>query len=108
MRAKANAELSTKTIRHLRATLRAALNVAMHDGLVTRNVATLAKPPRLEKKPMQVFSVDEARAFLAAVKGHRLEALFTVTLALGLRQGEILGLGTKDIDLEAAKLHVRY
>ena len=108
MRAKANGGLSTKTIRHLRATLRAALNVALHDGLITRNVAALAKPPRLQKHPMQVFTAEDARAFLTAVKGHRLEALFTVTLALGLREGEILGLGIKDIDLEAGKLHVRF
>jgi integrase len=87
MRAKAEAGLSSKTIRHLRATLRAALNVAVHDGLIQRNVAALAKPPRLEKKPLHVFDQDEAIRFLSAVKGHRLEALFTVGLSLGLREG---------------------
>src|ERR1035438_378816 len=47
-------------------------------------------------------------AFLNVLKGHRLEALFSVTLALGLREGEALGLRWQDIDLEAAELHVSY
>ncbi|MDP8988467.1 MAG: site-specific integrase, partial [Acidobacteriota bacterium] len=37
----------------------------------------------------------------------RLEALFTVTVALGLRQGEILGLGWEHVDLVAGMLQVR-
>ena len=35
------------------------------------------------------------------------EALYTVALALGLRQGEALGLRWQDVDLEAGLLHVR-
>ena len=101
--------MRSKTIRHLRATLRAALNVAVHDGLIQRNVAALAKPPRLEKKPLHVFDQDEAIRFLSAVKGHRLEALFTVGLSLGLREGEILGLRwEEDVDLEAGSVTVNY
>ena len=108
MRAKAEAGLSSKTIRHLRATLRAALNIAVHDGLIHRNVAALAKAPRLEKKPLRVFNQEEAIRFLSAIKGHRLEALFTVGLSLGLREGEILGLRWEDVDLEAGRITVNY
>jgi integrase len=69
-------------------------------------VATLAKPPLLEKRVLRVFSLEEAAQFLEVVKGHRLEALFTVALALGLREGEILGLRWQDVDLEAGRLQV--
>jgi integrase len=41
------------------------------------------------------------------VKGDRLEALYSVALALGLRQGEALGLRWEDIDFDAATLRVR-
>jgi len=33
----------------------------------------------------------EAKKLLAAIRGDRLEALYTVALAVGLRQGEALG-----------------
>jgi integrase len=108
MMTKAEAGLSTKTIRHLRATLRAALNVAVNDGLIARNVAALAKPPKLEKRQLRVFTESEAAQFLGLVEGHRLEALFTVALALGLREGEILGLRWQDVDLEAGTLQVNH
>jgi integrase len=54
------------------------------------------------------LSPDEARAFLKAIKGRRLEALFSVALSLGLREGEVLGLRWEDVQLESASLTVRY
>ena len=100
--------LSPKTVKHLRDTLRNALNVAIKDGLIVRNAAALADPPRTERKEMQAFTPVQARQFLEEVKGHRLESLFSVALSLGLRQGEILGLRWKDVDLENRRLTVRY
>jgi len=40
----------------------------------------------------------EARKLLEVVRGHRLEALFTAAISLGLRMGECLGLQWADID----------
>jgi len=108
MRDKLNEGLSPKTVKHLRDTLRNALNVAIRDGLLVRNAAALAEPPKAVNKEMKAFTPDQARQFLDEVRGHRLEALFSVTLALGLRQGEILGLRWQDVDLERARLSVRY
>ncbi|MDP9472177.1 MAG: site-specific integrase [Chloroflexota bacterium] len=51
---------------------------------------------------------DQARAFLAAVRGDRLEALFTVALALGLRQGEALAMRWDDVDLDAGTIRIRH
>ncbi len=50
---------------------------------------------------------DEARVFVDAIKGDRLEALYYLALAVGLRQGEVLGLPWRGIDLEAEQLMVR-
>lgn len=106
MQSKAQAGLAPKSIRHFRATLRNALNVAMRDGLVARNVAALVKPPRLLKSTLHVFTREEALRFLSIVRGHRLESIFTVALSLGLREGEILGLRWQDVDLDAGRLEV--
>jgi integrase len=48
----------------------------------------------------------QASALLAAIKGHRLEALFITGLMLGLRPGELTGLGWVDLDLETGILVV--
>ncbi len=108
MKRKSEQGLSAKTVKHLRDTLRAAINVAVKDGLVVRNVAAMVVPPRAAKHEMAAFSPQDAHRFLEATRGHRLEALFSVALCLGLRQGEILGLRWADVDLDARQITVRY
>jgi integrase len=104
---KATTGLSTGSVAYQRAVLRSALNRAVRWGLVSRNVAALADPPRVRRPQVQPLNLDQARAFLDAVRGNRLEALYTVALAVGLRQGEALGLRWSDVDLEAGTLTVR-
>jgi integrase len=99
--------LSPRTVHHLRAILRAALSDAWKWGLVARNVADLVDPPRVPHEEVKVLSSDEARQLLAVVQGNRLEALYSVALALGLRQGEALGLQWEDIDFDTGTLRVR-
>ena len=90
--------LSALTVRHHRGVLRTALNVAMRWGLVERNAASLAEPPAFSRREVTPVGPREARKILSAIRDHRLEALFGITLALGLRQSEILGLRWSDID----------
>lgn len=99
--------LSPRTVRELRGVLRAALNVALRWGYVERNVAALAEPPKVEPYQARSLTASEALRFLEHVRGHRLESLFVLSLGLGLRQGELLGLRWDDVDLDAASLHVR-
>ncbi len=53
------------------------------------------------------LTADEARRLLDTARGDRLEALYSVALALGLRQGEALGLKWSDVDLDVGILRVR-
>jgi integrase len=85
---------------------RAALGQAVRYELVPRNVAAPSNPVPVPDHEMQVFTPNEAMAFLEAVRGDRLEALYGVALALGLRQGEALGLRWDDVDLDARRLSV--
>lgn len=101
------AGLSPKTIRYVHQVLRSALGVAKRWELVDRNVATLVDPPRAKRAQIRPLEPVDARRFLESVRGDRLEALYSVALALGLRQGEALGLRWQDIDLEAGVLKVR-
>jgi integrase len=87
--------------------LRAALNKAVKWGFVARNVATLVDTPGSEQQEMRFLAPEEARQFLEAIRGDRLEALYTVALAIGLRPGEALGLRWQDVNLEAGILTVQ-
>jgi integrase len=108
MNAQLEEGLSPNTVLRIRATLRRALNQAVKWGLISRNPATLVDPPRAEKFRVQPISPQEAGAILKAVADHRLSALFTLALATGLRQGEVLGLRWEDIDFDRAVLTVNF
>ena len=101
------AGLAPATVRQLHAVLHHALEQAMRDGLIGRNVAGLVSPPRASGHEMQTLAPAEARALLAAAAGERLEALYAVALSTGMRQGEMLALRWPDVDLDACSLHVR-
>jgi integrase len=99
---------SPRTRHHARAVLRTALQRAVAHGLILRNPAALAAPPRVEHREAEAWDAAQVRTFLQAVRGHRLEALFTVAVTTGLRQGELLGLRWSDVDLTAGTLTVRH
>lgn len=100
-------KLKPISVGYLHRILRSALTQAVKWELVRRNVAALVEPPRVEKVDRQVLDVEQAKAFLAAVKGNRLEALYSVGFAIGLRKGEVLGLQWNDVDLERGAVTVR-
>jgi integrase len=86
--------------------LRNALNVAIGWDLVSRNVATLADPPKAELYTLTILTPEQAYQFLDAAKVDRLEALYWVVLSLGLREGEVLGLRWQDVDFNAGTVRV--
>jgi integrase len=120
LRAKHAAGLSPKTIAHVRATLRAALNQAVRWRLIGHNPAAAVDPPRVPRREVAVLTPEEARLVLDTAakpyvpgKGQperhdRHEALWVVALSLGLRQAEVLALRWIDVDLEAETLRVAH
>jgi integrase len=89
---------SPSTRRMARATLRRALRMAEQDGLLARNAAAIAEGPKMDQREGRSLTPEQAKVFLAAVKDHRLEAAYVLTLALGLRRGEVLGLTWGDVE----------
>lgn len=103
---KSRAGLKPKSVRYILGTLRGALNQALRWQLIARNPASLVDGPRVEQYEINPMSPEDARRFLTSVRGDRLEALYSVALTMGLRQGEALGLRWQDIDLEMGYLRV--
>jgi integrase len=92
--------LSPRTVQLSLVILRRALGQAVKDGLVGRNVAKLADPPRWKRPEIKPWEPAEAARFLDAIRTERLEAAYLLALSLGLRRGEVLGLRWPDVDLE--------
>ncbi len=98
---------SPATAHQAHRTIRTALNHALRRGHLTRNVATLAVAPRVTDKDVEPYTVAEVQSLLVAAAKRRNSARWAIALALGLRQGEALGLRWKDIDLTTGMLRVR-
>ncbi|MDQ0832171.1 integrase [Streptomyces achromogenes] len=87
--------------------LRDALNRAVREELLTRNVALLVDMPKVSKDKGTAWNAREAIPFLRSVRAHRLYAACVLVLVLGLRRSEVLGLRWQDIDFEAGRFTVR-
>jgi integrase len=106
-RAKLDAGLSPATIHSIHAPLTGALKQAVRWKLLAYNVAEAVELPKLVRHEGKTFSVVEARRFLEAARGERLEALYVLAITCGLRQGELLGLGWDDVNFEMETMWVR-
>ena len=83
----------------------AALEAAVLEGKLVRNVARLVKPPEHTPRERETWSKTEVRKFLAKASSDRLHVAWRLSL-YGLRRGEVLGLRWSDIDLRAGTLTV--
>ena len=100
-------DLSPRTVQLSLVILRHALQTGVKWGLVGRNVAKLVDTPKVRRPEIKPLDLEQSRKFLDAAKGERLEALYSVALGLGLREGEALGLRWIDLDLERQHITIR-
>lgn len=98
---------SPATILRCHRVLARALVVATHRGLIAVPPTMRMDAPTAPSNEQTALTSTEARAVLAAARGQRMEARWTVALSLGLRQGEALGLKWDDIDWDKRVLKVR-
>jgi integrase len=103
----AEAGLAPASVLQMHRILSRALKVALQRGRVARNVATLVDAPSVTRPEIVPLTPEEARQILTAADGTRLAARWSVALALGLRQGEALGLPWSAVDLDRGVLSVR-
>jgi len=92
--------LSPKSIRNVHGVLHKALQQAMENQYIKSNPTDVCKLPRVERKELQPLDDAQIAAFLEAIKGHKFETLYTVTLFTGMREGEALGLRWDRVDFK--------
>jgi integrase len=88
-------------------TIRAALNEAMRRRHITENPVILARAPKIEEEEVEPYTVAQIKSLLETAQQGRNRARWAIALALGLRQGEALGLQWTDIGLDDGTLIVR-
>lgn len=102
--------LSPRTVRYIATILGRALKDAVRKGLLTRNPAEYADPPRASAeagKTMQTFSAEEGERFLEAVGDHRYGVLFVFLALTGVRRGEALAVRWRDVDFDSGRVSIR-
>lgn len=100
--------LSPATVLQVHRILSRALKVAMQRGYVARNVATLVDAPSASQADIEPLLPDEAQRIIAIAANRRNGTRWSVALALGLRQGEALGLRWQHVDLDAGTVTIRW
>jgi integrase len=83
-------------VRRVYRTLRNVFNEAEKRDIVTSSCVKNISLPKVNPKPMRIFSIEEQRIFFNAISRHRLEAMFILALSTGMREGELAALTWDD------------
>ena len=98
--------LSSKTVKNVHGVLHRALNKAVQIGDIRHNPADACELPKVYQKEIVPLEEPQITAFLKAIRGHKYEHIYQVTLFTGLRQGEVLSLTWSCVDFEHRTLYI--
>ncbi|MED4726829.1 tyrosine-type recombinase/integrase [Aneurinibacillus migulanus] len=104
--------LATSYIRNMHAIISKSLKKAAEWGLIKENIASLVTPPRIEKKQVKTWTLEEANQFLYKIKerktgNKKLYIAYVLAIYCGMRKGEILGLCWKDCNFEKGYISIQ-
>ncbi|MFB0627539.1 MULTISPECIES: tyrosine-type recombinase/integrase [Streptomyces] len=100
-------QLSALTVTYVHSVLKSALEHAVREDELPRNVARNVKTTTHQPRRFRPLTAVEARQFLDTARADRLHALYELALRTGLRKGELLGLHWEDLDLNAGTASIR-
>lgn len=98
---------SPRTVGVAHRALRRALNDAVRDEIIGRNVAALVPQPAGQSKPARVPPEGDLQKVFAVMVADKRRALWLTMLALGPRRGEAIGMRWSLTDLDAGTVKLR-
>jgi integrase len=100
--------LSARTVGHAHRVLHQALARAAKSEIVSRNVASVLSPPKVDAPEIKILAADQIGELLTRLKGHPLHTIATVAIGTGMRRGELCGLAWGDVDLDGGMIRVEH
>lgn len=110
-------DLAIRSIEYVHKMISPALELAVEDGLITKNPARHAYSNFKTscgkyKRVMHALTIEQQRAFLDYLDGHetlgRYHSIFQVMLGTGMRVGELSGLRWQDVDFEKRQIYINH
>jgi integrase len=98
--------LATRTVGHAHRVLHRSLERAVETEVISRNVAAVISPPKVESTEIEILDAAQIADTLRKLEGHPLHALAVTDLATGMRRGEVVALRLADVDLDGATVRV--
>lgn len=101
--------LSPKTLSNINRMLHKSMQKAVELELIKKNYAEFVELPKQEQPEMRVLSVYEQKLLMNELRRSEEKLAFGVylSLVLGIRLGEVLGLQWSDIDVKNNIVHIR-
>jgi integrase len=104
---KAHKAYAPWTVQKIKVILSGAFEQAVRNQIIIANPVKSAVAPKMSQKEIRILSEQEQKKFMEACKGHRLEALYTLALATGMRRGEILALTWDNVNFGSRSITVK-
>lgn len=103
---KKGAPLKGRTVLHVHRVLYGALKQALKWKLILTNPCEAVTPPAAKRVEMRTLQADEVRQLISTSEGTRLHAPIVLTVSVGFRRGEVLGLTWGCVDFERSTIRV--
>jgi len=98
--------LSPTTVLHVHRILREALSHAVRWGMLARNVADAATPPRRRSREIPTWDAPTVNRFLETAAESPFRDFYHLAVLTGMRRSELAGLKWESVDLTAGTLSV--
>lgn len=98
--------LSAKTVRKILCIIKQNLRFAIQMDLLARNPAAVVTLPKITKFKSNFYDEAQLYQLIKAIAHKTIEVPVILTIALGLRRGEVIGLRWKNVDLENNAIYI--